>query len=823
MSNIDDQPTVTVETPAGRSALAERYDDLHELGRGGMGIVYRARDRHSGGTVALKVLRAEVMADTQAVERFKDELLLARRITHKNVCRVYEINQFGSIAAISMEYVPGHSLRSLLAQVGSLSIRHATKILVQILDGLAEAHAQGVIHRDLKPENILIDTHGVVKVMDFGIARTVNAADTSTSTLTGTPAYMSPEQIAGTRADARSDLYSLGLMMYEMFCGQPPFAADDPMALLAKQATDIPPRPRDVDPDLPPRIERVILECIEKSPERRFQSAAAVKRALTMEQPPTHATPLGVESLPGWLVQWQRSDWALVLGAIVGLIAFVPLFNATNLHHQNQLQFDPAALSQIGREYRQRVGLPLLAPNAITVSTYPSELGFAARTEGHARARAIAGREAQVFGWSLRYPDRSVIEVDPAGALRFFGGGRLDADLQPPVSDEAARRMAEQALREWFAVEASNLDVIGGSSFGPRRAFNWQGRSTVAGLSPRYTISVSGGGTETALRYLALPPGYVWPWRPGMENWYGPVAITLSLILMAWGFAARRRSQAVEPWHLWFAAPIGLAGVLVGWNYLAGRQSASRLAVAAAAGFTLTAAWLFVSALLERLIARVDPRKLTSLRLLCSRAAATSSVGLAVVRGALIGLALLGLDMAALWIATRYFGATLDTDVHVWFVAMALAFGAPAVLVAAVVQMLWIGTFVAVAVALSRSWVSRPSLALIIAAAGLTATGSHFSMASFAEPVFVIALLFVEFLVLVLVFHRYDLLTVFAAVFTLALWSTTAPLLVIFEQVPVRDPQLLLLAWGLVIVAAIIVTAQAAITSIYRRAAATIE
>jgi hypothetical protein len=179
--------------------------------------------------------------------------------------------------------------------------------------------------------------------------------------------------------------------------------------------------------------------------------------------------------------------------------------------------------------------------------------------------------------------------------------------------------------------------------------------------------------------------------------------------------------------------------------------------------------------------------------------------------------------MAALWIATRYFGATLDTDVHVWFVAMALAFGAPAVLVAAVVQMLWIGTFVAVAVALSRSWVSRPSLALIIAAAGLTATGSHFSMASFAEPVFVIALLFVEFLVLVLVFHRYDLLTVFAAVFTLALWSTTAPLLVIFEQVPVRDPQLLLLAWGLVIVAAIIVTAQAAITSIYRRAAATIE
>src|SRR5215510_1547527 len=216
----DDQPTIGFAVPAGLSALTARYDLHAEIGRGGMGIVYKAQDRQTGDLVAIKVIHPSIASDPQLIERFKNELVLARRITYKNVCRVYDLNDFGGVAVISMELVAGRSLRDLLREVDSLSIRHGLRIVRQVIAGLGEAHAQGVVHRDFKPENILISRDGHVKIMDFGIARLADSRLTSTGMLVGTPAYMSPEQAEGKSADARSDIYSLGLVIYEMFCGR---------------------------------------------------------------------------------------------------------------------------------------------------------------------------------------------------------------------------------------------------------------------------------------------------------------------------------------------------------------------------------------------------------------------------------------------------------------------------------------------------------------------------------------------------------------------------------------------------------------------------
>src|SRR3984957_12181333 len=179
------------------SALGQRYEILGEAGHGSMGNVYKARDRETGETVALKLLKPEIASDQAMMDRFKNELLYARKITHKNVCRVHEFNRIGGIAYTSMEFVEGESLRSVLNRFGGLPLRKANHVALQICSGLAEAHAQGIVHRDLKPENVMIDAQGNVKIMDFGIARSMEAGARLTGSMVGTPAYMAPEQVAG--------------------------------------------------------------------------------------------------------------------------------------------------------------------------------------------------------------------------------------------------------------------------------------------------------------------------------------------------------------------------------------------------------------------------------------------------------------------------------------------------------------------------------------------------------------------------------------------------------------------------------------------------
>ena len=276
-------PSLTASlSAAALAALSQRYDVLAEAGHGSMGNVYKARDRETGETVALKLLKPEIASDQSTMDRFKNELLFARKITHKNICRVYEFNRIGGIAYTSMEFVEGESLRSVLNRFGSLPPRKVIDLAQQMCSGLKEAHAQGIVHRDLKPENVMIDGQGNIKIMDFGIARSMEVATRLTGSMVGTPAYMAPEQVAGKSVDYRTDIYSLGLILYEMFTGAPAFRADNAVAVALKQMQENPRPPHEIEPNIPAAMERVVLKCLEKEPTRRFQSIAELESVVRL-------------------------------------------------------------------------------------------------------------------------------------------------------------------------------------------------------------------------------------------------------------------------------------------------------------------------------------------------------------------------------------------------------------------------------------------------------------------------------------------------------------------------------------------------------------
>ncbi len=270
----------TGAVPVFAEVLASRYEALDTLGEGGMGLVYRVRDRETSEILALKLLRPEIARDPAMMERFKDEIRLARRITHKNVCRIYDFNRVDDLAYITMEYVDGESLRAYLKRANKLPPERVIDLARQIAAGLGEAHAQGVVHRDLKPENVLLARDGMVKLMDFGIARALGSNTTTTQTVIGTPGYMAPEQSQGKVVDQRADLYALGLILYECLTGQRAFSGTTPVEVALKQLKERPVPPRKFMSGTPPHLEAIVMRCLEKEPARRFASAAELQRAL---------------------------------------------------------------------------------------------------------------------------------------------------------------------------------------------------------------------------------------------------------------------------------------------------------------------------------------------------------------------------------------------------------------------------------------------------------------------------------------------------------------------------------------------------------------
>ena len=284
------QPGALRATDSGSTRLAMgtrfagRYEILAILGAGGMGMVYKARDADLNDVVALKMLRPGMMIDAEQLDRLKSELKLARRITHPNVLRTFDFGDFQGVPYISMEYVRGLTLRYLLQQTGRLPFSAALRIARQLCMGLDAAHQVGVIHRDIKPENIIIEQSGNAKLMDFGIARPARRADpghTQPGTFLGTPNYASPEQLSGMELDQRSDIYSTGILLCEMFCGKLPFSGGSTMELYVAHLQQRPIKPSELWPDVPRPLEDVILKCLEKRPEDRYASAADLLVALS--------------------------------------------------------------------------------------------------------------------------------------------------------------------------------------------------------------------------------------------------------------------------------------------------------------------------------------------------------------------------------------------------------------------------------------------------------------------------------------------------------------------------------------------------------------
>ena len=263
------------------STFANRYQIIEELGKGGMGKVYRALDKKLNEEVALKLVKPEIASDEKTVERFRNELRLARKISHRNVGRMYELMEYMGVHYITMEYIPGQDLRSLIRQTGKLTAETAVSIAKEVCEGLAEAHRLGVVHRDLKPSNILIDKQGDAKILDFGIARSLKSKGiTGTRMMIGTPEYMSPEQVDGEDLDQRSDIYSLGVILYEMLTGRVPFDGDTPLSVAYKHKNKKPPNPREFNTQITDELLVFMLKCLEKDKEARYQSAGEVRSLL---------------------------------------------------------------------------------------------------------------------------------------------------------------------------------------------------------------------------------------------------------------------------------------------------------------------------------------------------------------------------------------------------------------------------------------------------------------------------------------------------------------------------------------------------------------
>ncbi|MGH9523360.1 MAG: protein kinase domain-containing protein [Terriglobales bacterium] len=279
---------VVVPTLGAQADLGPRYRVEKLLGEGGMGAVYKAYDNELGRTVALKLIRPALALDPNITQRFKQELLLASKISHKNILRIHDLGEAAGTKFISMAFVEGCDLHQLLCENGKLPVERAVNIGKQLCAALDAAHAEGVVHRDFKPQNILLATNDQVYVSDFGLAKSLEAdiGLSRTGEFLGTPRYMAPEQVAGGVIDHRVDLYALGLILYEMLTGDVPFHADTTMQLMYKRVNEAPKSPKELNPGLPEWLVKVVMRCLERDPERRYQNARDILTDLQNELAP---------------------------------------------------------------------------------------------------------------------------------------------------------------------------------------------------------------------------------------------------------------------------------------------------------------------------------------------------------------------------------------------------------------------------------------------------------------------------------------------------------------------------------------------------------
>src|SRR5277367_2664372 len=403
--------------------LAGRYRIIALLGKGGMGEVYRAEDLALTQTVALKFLPVSMTRDESARARFHQEVRLAREISHPNVCRVFDIGEFDGHTFFTMEYVDGEDLASLLRRIGRLPPDKALEIARQLCAGLAAAHEHGIIHRDLKPANIMLDGRGRVRITDFGLAGL--AADIEgAEARAGTPAYMSPEQFAGGEVTPKSDLYSLGLVLYEIFTGKRPFDASSSEELARQRDKSAPTHPSQIVKDIDPLVERVILRCLEKNPAKRPASALQVAAALPGGDPLAAALAAGETPSPemvaaagteGALAPWTA--WGFLAGMLAALCLVVALApKATDLGLA-PLPKSADALTDSARELIRQFGYseqPADSDSAF-FRAYDFLRYRAVHDPSPQRVRELAKAELGPMNFWYRQSPRQMVPMDSSG------------------------------------------------------------------------------------------------------------------------------------------------------------------------------------------------------------------------------------------------------------------------------------------------------------------------------------------------------------------------------------------------------------------------
>jgi serine/threonine protein kinase/lipopolysaccharide biosynthesis regulator YciM len=473
--------------------LAERFEILQLLGQGGMGAVYKARDTELERLVALKLIRPELASHPEILRRFKQELILAREVTHRNVIRIFDLGQAQGIKFITMEYVEGRDLKSLIHEKGKLTADEAVPITLQIAAALEAAHTAGVVHRDLKPQNVMSDKDGRVYVMDFGIARSLeHQGMTQTGALMGTPEYMSPEQAKGEKVDARSDLFALGIIFYEMLTGNSPFKAETAMAMMFKR-TQVRATPlSQLNIGVPPVISDIVSKCLEIKTEERYQSAREVINDLeAWKGGVPHSTIVPTSRRIRYAPSYQK--WLVVGGVVAVLAAGVYEFREKfALRPSGTATAPPQALSLAILPFHN-------SSTDVSLDWIGSTLSEMLSTDvgQSARLRTVSSDRIHQILKDLRIPPNSDFDPDTSRHMAEFSNAdilisgryakfgdqiRIDATLQDlrrdrrvPLKIEAASekdipgtvdRLAE-LIRNNLAVSSDVLKELKASSFQP--------------------------------------------------------------------------------------------------------------------------------------------------------------------------------------------------------------------------------------------------------------------------------------------------------------------------------------------------------------------